>query len=511
LKPNVNSLVFAVAIGIIGQSQLWAQQQLYEDFSNGLAEWDLAGSPISKVFRAHGEDNVFDNNGDGWCLSNAASKQPISIRDGATIQADVYLQVDDLSGCWVDISLGLTKKEFATSGDCTGDGFVGYRLARFEMVGDACWARPVDQRRHSYVSGPSIPRMLADDYTNGWHTLSAVIDTGGFVDVYLDDLHIGRSTEAISEYYRTDPFLLLGERSSGRGGKAYIDNVVVGTEGVTWVPADGNVQLADGTPICAMVLANGQHIFSCDGGGAFDLDVPLDANGQITLFSFADGFAPFSATLDPDNFPFTVFMESAPPGSQLISMSHETACATNDFRLAGDIQSSSGDPLCAMVLANGQQMFTCGDSLGRYDLTVPADENGKITVFGFADGFQPYRHTFTAESDICSSDVTVEEIAGKRITIADMIGNDGRNYRTEWLFDIWRTSSDESGPLVQYVYVDGVDQTPNVGYWSFNQESAEITATYGILWNVYVDIFTVARVAEGITISNEDWGTFVLW
>ena len=82
--------------------------------------------------------------------------------------------------------------------------------------------------------------------------------------------------------------------------------------GQTWVPAYGNVQLADGTPLCAMVLANGQYMFSCDGTGAFDLDVPLDENGQITLFSFADGFAPFRTTLGPSSFPSTVFMEPAP-------------------------------------------------------------------------------------------------------------------------------------------------------------------------------------------------------
>ena len=30
----------------------------------------------------------------------------------------------------------------------------------------------------------------------------------------------------------------------------------------------------------------------------------------------------------------------------------------------------NGTPLCAMVLANGQHMFTCGDDLGLYDLEV---------------------------------------------------------------------------------------------------------------------------------------------
>jgi len=78
-----------------------------------------------------------------------------------------------------------------------------------------------------------------------------------------------------------------------------------------WVSIEGKVQIADGTPICAMVLANGQYMFSCDGTGAFGLNVPLDDEGQVTLFSFADGFAPFRITQDPSGFPYTVEMETA--------------------------------------------------------------------------------------------------------------------------------------------------------------------------------------------------------
>jgi len=51
------------------------------------------------------------------------------------------------------------------------------------------------------------------------------------------------------------------------------------TQAETWVPIQGNVRLANGTAICAMVLANGQYIFSCDGAGTYSLDVPLDDNG----------------------------------------------------------------------------------------------------------------------------------------------------------------------------------------------------------------------------------------
>ncbi len=46
------------------------------------------------------------------------------------------------------------------------------------------------------------------------------------------------------------------------------------------------------TPVCAMVLANGQFQFSCDGSGNYSLDIPLDANGQFKIQVYADGFAP---------------------------------------------------------------------------------------------------------------------------------------------------------------------------------------------------------------------------
>ena len=52
------------------------------------------------------------------------------------------------------------------------------------------------------------------------------------------------------------------------------------------------------TPICAMVLANGQYVFSCDGSGSYALNIPLDSNGQFKLQVYADGFAPTIQTFD---------------------------------------------------------------------------------------------------------------------------------------------------------------------------------------------------------------------
>jgi hypothetical protein len=65
------------------------------------------------------------------------------------------------------------------------------------------------------------------------------------------------------------------------------------------------------TPICALVLANGSHMFSCDGTGQFDLELPLDENGQYSLQVYADGFAPAIQTFDEFSIPPEVRMAPA--------------------------------------------------------------------------------------------------------------------------------------------------------------------------------------------------------
>ena len=48
-----------------------------------------------------------------------------------------------------------------------------------------------------------------------------------------------------------------------------------------------------------MVLANGQYMFSCAGHGEYELEVPLDVNGEITLFVFVDGLQPYKEIFSP--------------------------------------------------------------------------------------------------------------------------------------------------------------------------------------------------------------------
>jgi parallel beta-helix repeat protein len=66
-----------------------------------------------------------------------------------------------------------------------------------------------------------------------------------------------------------------------------------------WIEITGKVLLQyTDTPLCAMVLGNGQYMFSCDGTGNYSLKIPLDNNGQFKLQVYADGFAPTIQTFD---------------------------------------------------------------------------------------------------------------------------------------------------------------------------------------------------------------------
>lgn len=65
------------------------------------------------------------------------------------------------------------------------------------------------------------------------------------------------------------------------------------------------------TSLCAMVLANGAYMFSCNGSGSYALDFPLDANGQYQLQVYADGFAPTIQTFDEMDMPGDVRMARA--------------------------------------------------------------------------------------------------------------------------------------------------------------------------------------------------------
>jgi hypothetical protein len=148
-----------------------------------------------------------------------------------------------------------------------------------------------------------------------------------------------------------------------------------------------------------MVLGNGQYMFTCGNNlGQYNLEVPLDSNGQVTLYGFCSGFSPFKVVLGPyGTWNYDITMARAAAGSKEIEVTVESEPGTtnpNYFRVHGTV-TYNGQDLCTMVLANGQNMFTCGSNQGMFDLEVPLDTNGEITLYSFCSGFAPYKYVFS--------------------------------------------------------------------------------------------------------------------
>jgi hypothetical protein len=156
------------------------------------------------------------------------------------------------------------------------------------------------------------------------------------------------------------------------------------------VPASGRV-IYESTPLCALVLINGQSEFSCGGDGRFDLNVPLDANGMVTVQVFASGFAPSNRILPPEDVSgllVEMFRVSNGRTFEVNSTCSSTGQAGRAF-ISGTVQAGSAS-VCALILANGQKMFSCEANLGQFALDVPLDNDGNVELQIFADGFSPY-------------------------------------------------------------------------------------------------------------------------
>jgi len=146
-----------------------------------------------------------------------------------------------------------------------------------------------------------------------------------------------------------------------------------------------------------MVLANGQHIFSCDGAGNYNLSVPLENSGLITLQVFASGFAPFWQSLTAGQaIGYNVFMDRDTSDRTFTITHNEVPSSRLGWVIVSGNVSYNGTPLCAMILINGQSIFSCDQNLGLYSLEVPLDSNGNITLQAFVSGFQPFRTIIAA-------------------------------------------------------------------------------------------------------------------
>lgn len=181
---------------------------------------------------------------------------------------------------------------------------------------------------------------------------------------------------------------LLGHNSAFSHGEAKAD----------WIHVGGNVDF-EGIPLCALVLINGVSQFSCNGNGRYDMEVPADQNGMITVQVFVDGFAPFYQIVTPDQaaaYPVAMVQDQGSPSLDVGAI-YEPSATEGRLVVSGSI-TIGGAPVCALVLANGVSMFSCGGA-GQYSLDVPLDSDGDVTLMVFAAGFKPYKVIADPDTD----------------------------------------------------------------------------------------------------------------
>jgi hypothetical protein len=172
-----------------------------------------------------------------------------------------------------------------------------------------------------------------------------------------------------------------------------------GNVGLPTGPVDltGTVQNEGGTPLCALVLASGQFMFSCNPNGPYSLlDLPRATDGTVKRQIYVDGFFPNVETLT-DSTDETVVMTKANNCPDYNSFPEPGVFPDSDgkqINVSGTIlRQNTQTPLCAMALANGQFGFTC-DGSGSYSATIPLDANGQYTLQVYADGFAPMVQAF---------------------------------------------------------------------------------------------------------------------
>jgi hypothetical protein len=223
-----------------------------DNFSNGLNKWRRFGAPLPvTIDSVFGRRGILDNMGDTTCNSGLVSKRLFGGPDGFFIQSEVYLDITDSSGCWVEAGMALPQDaEHDWSYDCSDSTIDSYGLYfSIAYVGDACsdpgippqarhhaWfkARYLDEN-NSLVIFDSYSAPNADSFLNNWSTIKIDVDSNRMVRFLAisgaDTMQVWAPTVRLSPSMMTGRNIVLGFRSSGYAGKAYHDSVFADQHG----------------------------------------------------------------------------------------------------------------------------------------------------------------------------------------------------------------------------------------------------------------------------------------
>ena len=163
------------------------------------------------------------------------------------------------------------------------------------------------------------------------------------------------------------------------------------------VDLTGTVEDASGTPLCALALASGQFMFTCNPNGPYSLlDLPTETDGSAKRQVYVDGFFPNVETLTGSTDETVVMTRAGncPDYNSFPEPGVFPDSAGKRIDVSGTVlQQNTQTPVCAMVLGNGQFDFTC-DGTGTYSGNIPLDTNGQYKLQVYAEGFAPMVQAF---------------------------------------------------------------------------------------------------------------------
>lgn len=167
--------------------------------------------------------------------------------------------------------------------------------------------------------------------------------------------------------------------------------------GVLGVDLGGRVQTADGSDVCALVLASGDFTFSCDPIGVFSLgQLTREKDGTVKRQVYAEGFFPRADTLYGPTSETVILERSGvcPDYNNPYSASENPESSGRRHGISGRVLVQATDtPVCALVIANGEHMFSCDDT-GSYALDIPLDSKGQYKLQVYAEGHAPAVEVF---------------------------------------------------------------------------------------------------------------------
>ena len=300
-------------------------------------------------------------------------------------------------GVFVDVTITLDPPAvFVGQIVNAGDTFPDSGTATVELTGVGADSVPYDiQSTFVGIESVSVPAGVFNDsmHVDSSLSFSGTLLGQPFAQVQGFEQFVGRSVGFVKFIEDVDGVSITSELLTS----SLID---------TPVDLSGTIKTGNDMDICAMVLASGQFMFSCDPPGVFSLPgLPREQNGTVKRQIYADGFFPKIDSFAGSSDDAVVMTRSGtcPNYNTPYDPAVVPGSAGKRIDISGKVLLQvSATPICAMALANGQYMFTC-DGTGSYALNIPLDTNGQFKLQVYADGFAPITQKFdefSASNDV---------------------------------------------------------------------------------------------------------------